>query len=380
VLNQLYANLQEHKQSWLAVLAALALIFVLQKLTDNRSPSDSLDDASRTDANVAESQPLKAVPKVGSIHTLSPELQALAYSNQFDSLRSELLDGAMNAVEASNDAALANNIALLGLAALEELDLDSASIYLNEALELYDELEDPLGTASVSLHIGRMHILERRQARRAALAYDASLLARWKIAHGQFAEAEPSIRNAIAENIALNRHGAAAVDFETLYQGHLKQGDTIEAESAALSAARLHAESGRLDAAHSLLEDLQQRSLLTNDINDYTQELSSLHQEYEKSVNMIGQARDYTQLYNYYIAKQDPVRAWRFRLKANTVQQQTSKRARYRRQSGVLVLLYNSNDSMRRAHSSLIRAQRLFTENDVETLANQSAQLMQEVF
>jgi len=376
-----YLSIKHHKQSWLALLLALVVITSLQLLTSDYK-SQYLDESSGPELLITDQQPneLKPVPQVGSIQALPEDLQKLARDKDFDSLREALLEQAMQAVESREDALLAKNIALLGLTALEELDTDSAAIYLHEALDLYEELGDELGAASVSLQIGRMHIVERRQARRAALAYDSSMLARWKIAHGRFTEAEPSLRNAIQENIALNRHGAAAVDYETLYRGYLDQGNMLDAEEAALRAAHLHAESGRPEIAHKLLEELQSRSLLSNDVSDYSVELQTLHKSYEDSVNMIAQAQDYTRLYNHYIEKEDPVRAWRFRLKANSVQQQASKRARYRRQSGVLVLLYNSNDSMRRAHSSLARAQSLFVAHDHTALADQSVLLMREVF
>lgn len=374
------ASFNRYRQSWLALIAALLLVTGLQKLTQNKSEIEAINLISDTAVDAQPSKFLKSVPKVGSIHNLPPELQKLFQKNQFGQLRSELLDDAMAAVEEGNDAALASNIALLGLSALEEEDLDSAGVYLNEALDLYEELDDELGAASVSLHLGRMHIIERRRARRAALAYDTSLLARWKIAHGQFEDATDSLRNSIAENLNLNRHGAAAIDFESLYRGYLKQGNIFDAETAALHAARLHAGSGRVDVANNLLKELQDQSVLSRDVTEYNDEIAALYDEYESSVNMLAQARDYTQLYNHFIAKKDPVRAWRFRLKADAAQQLATKRARYRRQADVLVLLYNSNDSMRRANSSLDRARSIFDKQNQPELARQSAQLLQEVF
>ena len=234
--------------------------------------------------------------------------------------------------------------------------------------------------ANVSMQIARSHIIERRRARRAALAYDNSLVARWKIAYGRFSEAEQPLRNAIAENLKLNRNGAAATDYESLYQGYLDNGDIASATDAALEAARLHADSGRKDIAERLVNQLSELSLTSGQLDAIRTELNLLQDNYQRSVTELGRARDYRQLYSHFIAEQDPVRAWRFRLKANASEQKASKRARYRRQSGVLVLLYNSNDNMRQAKESLQRARQGFLASNQLGLAEQTQVLLSEVY
>lgn len=375
-----------------AVFTAIAIIVCVQWISntaidtsaskDNERPTPLLSNEikSTTGFNTLEEAAAAPVPEVDSTFIMPVDLQKLLNQGKFDSVRSHLLRLAMQAVNDNDTHALASTMALLGLAALAEPDTDSGAVYLNEALALFDELDDPLGAASVNLHLGRLHIIERRRARRAALAYDTSLLARWKIANGMFTEAEPSLVNAIEENLELNRHGAAAIDYETLFQGYLAQGNTLEAKSAALAAAQLHASSGRIQQAQQLVRQLNDSGMFSVDSESLNGILQHLHGEYEASINQIGRARDFNRLYNHFIAEKDPVRAWHFRLQADESLRKASKRARYRRQTGVLVLLYNSNDNMKAAITSLERAQVTFIHHAADSLHTQALQLMKEVY
>jgi len=97
-------------------------------------------------------------------------------------------------------------------------------VYLDEALSVFEELEDELGIASVEMLRGEISLKRRQQARRAAYAYDVLQLARWKVAQGQFHDAVESLESVVSENLALNRYGAAAAAYQTLYKGYIRHG------------------------------------------------------------------------------------------------------------------------------------------------------------
>ncbi|MBX2887003.1 MAG: hypothetical protein KTR32_44055 [Granulosicoccus sp.] len=320
------------------------------------------------------------VPAIEPASSILDEFSSHLLSEELETLRPKLLELAVQAVRDNDNARLANTLMLLGVAALTENNTDSANVYLQEALAVFEEIGDEVGSANVHLQIGRMHLIDRRIARRAALAYDSGLLARLKISSGEFHEASHSLHRAINENIELKRYGAAARDYETLSQGYLEHGQWDEAAETAIEAAKLHASSGRLKKARGLLQGLVDTGVVDIDIDELNRKIIALHADYEDSVEQIGRARDYQQLYHHFIAEGDPVRAWQFRLQADASLKKVSKRARYRRQAGVLVLLYNSNDSMRKARDSLTTAHATFTQQSLEGLAIQSESLLKEVY
>ena len=318
------------------------------------------------------------IPDVTTGISFDPDVTALLIAKQFDRVREILLNRAMTGVRLGDEAATASTMTQLGMAALEEGDYDTAEVYLQEALAIFELLGDQAGIADTSLHMGRMHLLERRQARRAAYAYDAGLIARWYVARGEFDLAEPILKRAVDDNLALNRHGAAAADYEMLYQGYLQSGTLTEAREAAIEAALLNAASGRPDEARLLLDDIEASGISYETREQLRYEINAQHADYEYSVGQMGRARDYNQLYHHYIAEGDPVRAWQFRLQANASLNQASKRARYRRQAGVLVLLYNSNSNMKNAEMSLTRAHTTYETIGEFARARQAQALMNE--
>jgi len=68
----------------------------------------------------------------------------------------------------------------------------------------------------------------------------------------------------------------------------------------------------------------------------------------------------------------DPVQAWTFRQKASQSLDQVSKRAMHRRQTGVVALLYISNDNIRAARDSLNRAREMFNAESRTDLIEQT--------
>jgi hypothetical protein len=269
---------------------------------------------------------------------------------------------------------------LLGVNALRELDIDSASVYLDEALDVFEELEDDIGIASVELLRGELNLKQRAQARRAAYAYDALQVARWKVANGQFQGAINQLQSVVDENLALNRFGAAAAAYQTLYKGYSQEGQLIEAQEAGIEIVKLHSSAGRPLQAQAMLATLEANGLDFQTGLSLKQSILTLQREYETSVTQMARARDYQQLYNYFINAGDPVRAWQFRLKSQQSLRGVTSRAMHRRQTGVLALLYTSNDYMKNAEISLDRAGRLFSENDQQNLVEVSARMREEVF
>jgi hypothetical protein len=112
-------------------------------------------------------------------------------------------------------------------------------------LHRQEELEDDIGIASVELLRGELNLKRRAQARRAAYAYDALQVARWKVAHGQFQGAIHQLKSVVDENLALNRFAAAAAAYQTFYKGYSQDGQFIEAQEAGIEIVKLHSSAAR---------------------------------------------------------------------------------------------------------------------------------------
>jgi len=293
-------------------------------------------------------------PLPGYIATQMPE-------GDYPDIKRSLIDQASQAVLVNDRHELGNRLALLGAAALSENDLDASRVYLEEALDVYEEQEDVMGIGSVELLRGRVETVARENARDAASAYDVMQIAAWMIIKDRFAESEHPIQTAIAENLRLDRFAAAASGYEMLERGYRSIGNTFAANEAATEALRLHAASGRTDVAKNTLKRLNAHAFPLEDIETLEAEITSLERSYNQSILEVGRARDYEQLYRRLISAGDPVQAWTFRQKANQSLSLASKRAMNRRQTGIVAMLYNSNENRRDASRSLERARNMFT-------------------
>jgi len=221
------------------------------------------------------------------------------------------------------------------------------AVGINEALSVYEEEFDIIGMGSVELLRGRVETVARENARDAASAHDVLQIAAWKIVKNRFHESEAPF-------------GAAAAGYEMLIRGHRSVGNQYEAEQAGMEAIRLHAASGREEQARALLQSLQNQGLGWQDVDAMDQSIASFSRDYDNALHEIRRARDYEQVYRRLVHAGDPVQAWQFRQKANNSLAQASKRAMHRRQTGIVALLYNSNDNRRAARDSLARARALF--------------------
>lgn len=310
----------------------------------------------------------------------SASVASLIEAGNFTAAKKNLLELASRAVEAGDQAALAHVLAKLGELALVQTDIDAAELYLAEALDVYQLLGDEVSTAGVFMQFGRLHLLSRERARQASDAYDQLLIARWKISHNQFDKAERDLKQIASTNLELNRFGAAASAYETLFSGYSKTQQYDQAQKAGLEAARLHAASGRVFQAEAMLNKMRQQGVSDTVFDGFELEIERLTQEFEDSVNAIAVARDQEQLYNQLLARGDAVQAWRFREKAGQSLARASSRAQYRRQPDVLVELYRSNNSMSNARASLQRAHEVYLRYGLESEARQSENLQARIY
>ena len=302
---------------------------------------------------------------LGNYFTIPQSLTALwsleeLRPEQIDSITDQLMQLAALAAAEQDEQRLGESLALLGMHSLRQDDADSASVYLGEALDAFEQLEDQHGIAGVELLRGKMHVQSRERARSAALAYDDLQIAGWTIANGRFDESINRLRNIIDTNLAMDRFGAASAAYDYLYRGFSEQGQLDEAQQAGIEIVRLQASSGRPLKATAMLNKLRAAGLDQDSLQSLQSEIITLQGDYAASVQQIGESRDYQQLYHHFINAGDPVRAWQFRIKATNSLRNVSKRAMHRRQAGVMALLFNSNQQMRQAHRSLQRASGVF--------------------
>ncbi len=305
---------------------------------------------------------------------------SMVEAGRFGDAKAFLLAAASTAVNAADDAGLAKNLSHLGELALIQSDIDTAEVYLAEALDVYQQIGDEVSEAGVYVQMGRLHLVARQRARKASDAYDTLLISRWKISHGQFYSAEQDLIRVAESNLELNRYGAAASAYETLLKGYATEQDLYQAQLSGLEAIRLHAASGQVYKARSLVS--QMRSLGIDDavFPEIEAEIQTLNHEFQQSILAIGAARDYALLYNQLQARGDVVNAWRFRQQAGESLARASMRAQYRRQPDVLVELYKSNDSMDRARDSLERANNLFRRHGLDSELEKSRRLQAGIF
>ena len=383
-------------ESTFAVLSAGLLIFILNHFLNNSdttqalalTPADTVSESTSeidTDdtGNLAATRHQQSTEARITAQTMVQHLpftlldthKDLLLQGDTQQVTTDLMQTAAEAVRLERDDILGRTIAQLGSVALLNKDMESARVYLEEALEIFDIADDQLGVAGVELLRGQLNIEKRWQAREAAYAYDDMQLAAWKIAHERFDEAVPELESGIATNLELERFGAAAAGYEMLYRGYLKNDRLSEAVTAGSEAVRLHAASGRSIKANKLLENLKSIGMDEGLAQTLFSELSTRLKEYDDGIRQMGQATDYEQLYNHYIHEGDPVRAWQFRIKSRESLKNVSRLAMHRRQTGVIAMLYNSNVDMKRAQDSLDQARQVFSRHEAEELYDLSQSL-----
>ena len=178
----------------------------------------------------------------------------------------------------------------------------------------------------------------------------------------RFFETEKPIESAIQENLRLDRYGSAAAGYEMLERGYRSVGDFQKADEAAKEAMLLHAGSGRTIKARNILTKLQNTLLTQQEFEQLKKRIEEEESNYENSILQVRVAQEYEHVFRRLVAAGDPVQAWTFRQKANQSLSDVSKHAMHRRQTGIVALLYNSNDNIEAARNSLERARAIFDE------------------
>jgi len=245
---------------------------------------------------------------------------------------------------------------------------------------VYEEENDALGIGSVELLRSRVETVARENARDASSANEVMHIAAWMIVKDRFYESEKPIESAIDENLRLDRYGAAAAGYEMLERGYRSVGELQKADEAAKEALLLHASSGRTIKAKNILDGLQKNFLSDQEYEQLRKDIVRQESHYEESILQVSRAKDYEHLYRRFIDAGDPVQAWTFRQKANHSLGLASKVAMHRRQTGIVALLFNSNDNIKAARQSLDRATSPEVLNTISsaitTRRNESAELL----
>ena len=184
-----------------------------------------------------------------SIQDIDEELYALFQAGEYGLVRERLLAMAADAVSKKDNAELGQTLMMLGQVSIEEQDLDSAEVFLSEALDVLEESESEVDEAQVLMQMGRLHIKSREIARTAALAFDSMQIGRWQLQKRQYAQSEVNLKLAVETNLSINRFGSAASAYQSLAELYKQLGNQYEAEQSALESARLYASSGRVAVA-----------------------------------------------------------------------------------------------------------------------------------
>jgi len=273
-----------------------------------------------------------------------------------------LLEIAAIAIQQGDKKKLGNIMLLLGKAAINEQELDSAEVYLQEALDIALEFKDNLAAANTYQQLGRLHIRSRELARNAAEAYEKLWIARNHMFMGRYREAKVNLDQVIESNLSIRRYGAAASAYETLSEFHQRFHDIYMAQDAAMEAARLYASSGQITRSQGILESLKNEGLDNLQVASIQGEIDELFAQHLNDVRQNARARDYQMLYRHYNARGDYERAWKLRILASKSLAKTSGRSMFHRQADVLAILYDSNFTMNKARTYLDQASNLFSD------------------
>ena len=315
-----------------------------------------------------------------SIHDLNPELTTLMNNRQFNLLNDRLLHLASDAVDNDDTKTLVDILSLLGQVAIEQQSLDSAEVYLFEALSLLGEQGDQKSKAGIYMQLGRAYLKSREVARNAGYAYDALQIGRNQLQKRQYHAAEQNIKTSIEHSLKINRFNAAASGYSTLAILHEKLGNHFEAQESLLAGIKLYASSGQIVNAEKLLTRLKTTEIEPWRLIGLEQTIEDNLVSYRQGVEQMAVAQDYKRLYHYYLNKNDHARAWHFRLLASQSLEKVSSRTMFHRQQGVLALLYNSNDDMALANSYFNQASDTFQSQGMIELNEQTAALKNRIY
>jgi len=290
-------------------------------------------------------------------------IRDLLHEGNFKQARTQLLEVAAASILQDDQTRLGDTLQLLGEVAINQQELSTAEIYLQEALYLAMAQNNVAGTARCYQLLGQLNIRARELARRAANTYDELWQARNSIARGFYQGINENLQKVIQDNLEIKRFGAAADAWEALASLHDKVHDGYQAQQARIEAARLFAATGQMNHVHRLIDGLDRSLISDDDMGDIEREIEGLFQQHQQDLVKTSQARDYQMLYHHYLRIGQLERAWNFRIKSAETLASTSDRSMYQRQADVIAVLYNSNFAMDRAKRYLDQAGKIYTDS-----------------
>lgn len=299
-------------------------------------------------------------------YQLESRIQALLTDGDFKQARTLLLELAAQAVEENNDKRLGDILLLLGGVAIDEQEINTAELLLQEALEIAIRQGDTMAMGLSYQQLGRLNIKTRTLARYANEAYDQLWQIRSQIFRGEFRNAESNLQQVIDANLKIKRYGAAAAAFETMADFHYRFNDNYRAEQAGAEAAKLYASSGQLERSNRIVEKLNRLGMATDRMQSLNREIDDLFQQLQADTRQAARAQDLQMLYHYHLRNGDSRSAWQSRIAASRVLAQTSERSIFQRQAEVMAILYSSNFAMDRARQYLNQAGELFSGSGAE--------------
>ncbi len=302
-------------------------------------------------------------------------IRELLEQGKFKQARTQLLEIAAASMLADDQMQLGDTLLLLGEVAINQQELATAEVYLQEALYLAMSRDNVVGTASCYQLLGQLNIRARELARRAANTYDQLWQARNSIARGIYQGVDDNLQTVIRDNLEIRRYGAAADAWEALASLHDQVHDGYQAQQARIEAARLFASTGQITHVRRLIDGLDRSLISDSDMDSIEREIEGLFQEHQQDLVKTSQARDYQMLYHHYLRIGQPERAWEFRIKSSETLSNTSDRSMFQRQADVIAVLYNSNFAMDRARHYLDQAGKIYDDSGVSDGLEQTREM-----
>ena len=307
-------------------------------------------------------------------------IRELLHQGEYKQAQTELLEVAAAAVSQDDQPRLGATLLLLGEVAINQQELGSAEIYLQEALYLSMSRDNVMATARSYQLLGQLNVSARELARHAANTWDDLWQARNSIARGYYQGVNESLQSVIRDNLEIRRYGAAADAWETLALLHDKVQDGYQAQLARIEAARLFAATGQMTHVRRLVDGMDRRFYSDTDVDEIEREMQGLFEEHQNDLIRTSQARDYEMLYHHYLRNGQVERAWQFRIKSSETLANTSDRSMFQRQGDIIAVLYNSNYAMARAKKYLNQADAIYNDAGAPELLEQTREMESRIY
>ena len=302
-------------------------------------------------------------------------IREMLHQGKYQQAQTQLLEVAADAVSQDDQPRFGATLLLLGEVAINQQELASAEIYLQEALYLAMERDDIMATARSYQLLGQLNISARELARHAANTWDDLWQARNAIARGYYRGVNENLQSVIHDNLQIRRYGAAADAWEALASLHEQVQDGYQAQQARIEAARLFASTGQMSHVRRLVDGLDRSFISETDVAEIEREIQGLFEEHQNDQIKTSQARDYQMLYHHYLRNGQVERAWKFRIKSSETLANTSDRSMFQRQGDIIAVLYNSNFAMARAKQYLNQADAIYNEAGMPEELEQTREL-----